>query len=1002
MLAIRKTISNMLSRKMSFAYIESLVKALFFGVASIESLYFISLIRDRLGRNIIEQGYEIPSLIGILFCTFLLIVYLFSRDFLKDVKKVLFSLRVDFFAVVLFGGSISFVFDGLGGDYYVKAVSWFSDSQLIALMIFPFFLITALIFRLAQIELKKKREKPFFVSDSEQESKSEDLLDFAELADNFAERVFNQGSSDSLVFGIDAPWGTGKSSFVNFCREYWANRHQGKAIVYNFNPLKFEDREHLLEKFIDGLVREIQKEVFIPEIRPLIYKYSRFFKAKASFSFWGIEFFSGAYTVDDAFEDLESVLGALDRKLIVVIDDLDRLNFTSIKEVLFAIKKSFTLPNISYVLCYDTENISVFDQGESDTEKVIEFLEKFVNVKISLYLDSDILKKYVSSNLEVALSGNSQADPKLVSKALSGLVEILESNNYHRYIPFIGDVRKIKRLINTLLLLDIEKTDFDNSDFNNHDLVHLLLIYINYPNIFRKIYNTETQGRRGFFSAILPYEEGVSSQEIDRNSYQNSKSYKDYVKSLSSENQKFLLNQVFNIKTRLETTNIDSVDPSVSRSYACFNGVWSSGKNLEEYLHLIVKLSKPQKHSQYYFYLNCKNNLIDGGDIEEILSQEAFSFSNTENNRQQLWNVLTNSAREFDKEISANVIRYILKNISDYSLFSDGDISVGLRDHLVASLVLILDSAGWTDENGLHRNNTDENVEEIAEWVFGEKRHSDSGVIKLLGSENRGVLGLYDLLGFRLHCSADRGGHIFNLERALAKHGNPSAPTQGSTKIIAVEEMRKISQHVFSIFNNQYIGKKSNLFDLIDSLSLEELCGEYYQYVTSEIDGGGIENWEIRVLSLKSRLKSFIIYQLGNTLVSHGVGCGYYDPEGSKDGQIISERMNDYLFDVCFNSENAPKNYEHFVDYLLINFAWVLGNHSGERYKPSITEFTKVLKKERLIEYWKNNETSVRNLKLEEKDKVVYTSNYNVSYKDNLPEVFEMLDSLLVEPDQKD
>jgi hypothetical protein len=90
------------------------------------------------------------------------------------------------------------------------------------------------------------------------------------------------------------------------------------------------------------------------------------------------------------------------------------LNFSEIKEVLFVIKKSFTLPNISYVICYDTENISALEKENPDIEKVTEFLEKFVQVKVSLYLDSLALSKCVSENLPKVLINNSQADSNLV------------------------------------------------------------------------------------------------------------------------------------------------------------------------------------------------------------------------------------------------------------------------------------------------------------------------------------------------------------------------------------------------------------------------------------------------------------------------------------------------------------------------------------------------------------------------------------------------------------
>ena len=93
-------------------------------------------------------------------------------------------------------------------------------------------------------------------------------------------------------------------------------------------------------------------------------------------------------------------------------------------------------------------------------------------------------------------------DPKTLHKieeASEELENIFRSHDFFHYQDFLGDIRKLKRLINTMLLFEIGKTDFKHSDFNKEDLIHLLLLYVNYPNIFRKIYNTEEGEKTGSF-----------------------------------------------------------------------------------------------------------------------------------------------------------------------------------------------------------------------------------------------------------------------------------------------------------------------------------------------------------------------------------------------------------------------------------------------------------------------------------------------------------------------
>ncbi|NOT67593.1 MAG: P-loop ATPase [Methylophilaceae bacterium] len=801
-----------------------------------------------------------------------------------------------------------------------------------------------------------------------------------------------------MVFGIDAPWGTGKSSFINFCCEYWKNNKDLKPIVLRFEPLRYKESEDLVDKLVSTLIDAIQKEAFLPSINSLFSKYLRQVKGKREVSFLGLnfEFESSSGSVEETLKSLEVHLSELNRKIIIVVDDLDRLSWAEVKNILFAIKRSFMLPNVSYVLCYDTENLtSLKNESFDDAEKVKEFLEKFVNVEIGLFLDSKILAEFVSSDINSAINKNLQLDPHLLDQiklALDALVKIYGSNDYVFYQDFLGDIRKIKRLINTMMLFEIQKTDFSNSDFNKHDLIHLLLVYINYPNIFRKIYNSETDGKNGFFSLVRDFI--GSSMELG-----NSSKYIDYIKELNS-NQQFLLNKIFNHEILISSLKYDQqeVDQQLDMySRACFNDSTRANRNLERYLNLIVKLAKQDKLESYQFYVSRKNELLSGKKIDELFQSNDFSFAKGDFSRDQLWSVLANSANEMNPKIGSDIVIYLMDNLPDYSFIDREKVGARSRQNLVYSLLKFLDVAAWGANLTGRRNNNEKNISEIAEWVFGEGGHASTGVLSTLSKPERGPLGLFDLLLFRLYCSADRGSSLFNLQRAISLHGNPKAPTSGITTEIAKEGMREISQTVFQIFLKQYIEPKKNIFEAIDNLSLDNFAGKTAGFVLTQIKIGEVSQGQIDELiaAEKSKLKSFIIYQLGNSMISSGVGCGCYDEAGNFDNNGIAAKINEYLFDLCFNPEINQENYERFLDYLLLNFADKIWEDDGNRYVANLSEFTKVLDKEQLKKYWLQNRETILGLNFELKEKRVLTGNYYASYNEDLKDVYRVLDELI-------
>ncbi|EGD47536.1 KAP P-loop domain protein [Ruminiclostridium papyrosolvens DSM 2782] len=1010
------------------------IKTFLLGVILTESIYMLKIIAGTLINNISDLWLWMISItyfFGFTYCLFPKIKervsFIFKSLTLNECKlsertsALFITYRIDLLFPLLMGVIVTCVFDFFGLYNTKKWLIFLSWRQLFIIILLPFVFWLSGFLRKSLLQNFDDKATSFFMSDKEINNKNDDKFMFNDKAESFAESIYNHGLPDSLVFGIDAPWGTGKSSFINLCKEYWKGKYISQIIVYNFEPLRYENREDLLRIFIDGLVKEIKKQVFVPELGSLLSKYAKMLKnTKPSFSYSGLRFDLSIEneSIDDVFKKLEEALLHIDKKVIIIIDDLDRLDFLEIQEILFVVKKSFMLPNISYVLCYDTENIAARGRKNFNTEKISEFLEKFVNMKISLYLDKKLLLKDFIENKDSSLAENLSANNELVSKAVEGLRNIFESKDFHLYISFIGDARKLKRLVNTIVLLGIEQTDFQNCDFDKQDIIHLILIYINYPNVFRKIYNTETQGRKGFFSVVSKNEDGYpkskNSDKDGKNSYENSTYYTEYIKTLSKR-QKFLIDKVFSVNQKFidsstgKPLNRETITQEMITSYACFNGTILNDRdrNLERYLNLIVNQSNPIKTEQYRFYVNLKDDILSVKTIKDVLNSKEFSFLENEERHERLWRTLVNSLHaQFTPEKAKEVINYAVLNLHKHSLLKIEKINIGFRSTLVFFIVKLLDKVGWNDIEGEFLNNDNKNIHGIAEWIFGEGEHISEGIINALSKEERGVMGLYDLLKFRLYCCAERGSDLFNLERSLYIHGNPQAipssdfSIKGDISTRLIGEMREISQKIFRIFKVRFIDKKINIFDEVDKLSIENVCGKYSEFVKLKGNLGEIIDLDNRLLILKNNMKIFILYQLGNSMSpDNSLGCGYYDITGYKDNQGIRKTVNDYIFGYCFNPEISESNCKYFIDYLLSNLSRTYTLYGNTNYIPNIDEFTISLDKKELIMYWQKHRSIIKSKISRSENREVHTSNYTVSYANGVDGIYNVLDAFLINSD---
>lgn len=997
--------SNNFNTKVITASLIVMIHTMIFGIFSIEVWRF----SQSLSYRLTEYGYEYTTLVLTLLYLPFLFFYLSFRGFKDDARRVILSFRFDLLVGFGLGIWIDIAWGSFFSKTYENLISSLTFTQSLTITLIP--LAVGLPVLLRSIFLKKDQGDSALIADKELEEADYDLLNFREKAERFAETVFNRGASESFVFGVDSPWGIGKSTFVNFCIEHWDQKYHNKTVVYKFSPLRYTSEANLLDVFIDGLIGSIQRNSFVPEIRPLISRYSRFLKEVHRFSsFFGfnVPFFGVDYTVDEAFDDLSILLNGFNKKVIIVIDDLDRISFSEIKDILFVVRKTFALPNISYVLCYDTDNIGTLETKNFSTDTVSEFLEKFINLKISLYLDRKDLEAYVTENFYASIS-KSLVDPKPIRLVIGGLLAIFRSPEYHNYLPFLGDIRKLKRLINMVIMFDsftLREDDFENDDIDIRDLIHLLLIYIHYPDIFRKIYDTEigVDSKQHFFSAVTEYDSNFpqGSQGAPSKTYENSTDYTDFIKGLDKP-QIFLLNQVFEVKARLKKAGLSNQRSAVSEelltSLACFNGGMGIGKNLEMYLHLILKLSKPEHEDQYRFYTIWRDKISKGSTtIQNVLLGSKFALDKGEKMREKLWRILVNSAHGFSHDTGRQLIVELKNTIHHYSLVEVPSITTGLRRNMDYKLARLLNDAGWIDASGNHRGNTEEAIKEIAEWVFGEDRHVGEGILESLSQPDRGILGLYDLMAFRLFCNADRGGDIFNLTRALSKHSDKGAPVEGSTSEITKEEMREISQRVFQIFSEQYIAKDRNIFSEIGSLKVNELLGEYKDLVTGPPYNTDLEK---DVAVNKNTILNFLVYQIGNTSIENGngIGCGFYDLIGHADQQEIKSVFNEYLFGLCFNPAVTERNFEYFLNYLLMNFGRTYDKQDGDGvgYLPTTKEFIKVLDKKKLVDYWKAHQARIRQLNFPNQSNTILTGNYSATYRDDLPAVYDKLDELAEE-----
>jgi predicted KAP-like P-loop ATPase len=274
-----------------------------------------------------------------------------------------------------------------------------------------------------------------FSADKPINLESEDRFQRYPFSQRIAETIINRQKKESIVIGLYGAWGEGKTSVLNFIKEE-LSPHYPDIVQVTFNPWRFTDEATLLSSFFNTLANEIKKSLpqdintdnfinkatkFIGRKDPLktstenigdiIIEYSK------SLSFFGldgaIETFGKAISnvdIDQLKLRIEKLLELHKKKIVIIIDDIDRLDKNEIHAIFRLVKLTADFSYTTYLLSFDENMVSaaISDRfGAGDKKAGLHFLEKIIQIPIKLPQAQTVaLKNYCFKLVEQALEAS--------------------------------------------------------------------------------------------------------------------------------------------------------------------------------------------------------------------------------------------------------------------------------------------------------------------------------------------------------------------------------------------------------------------------------------------------------------------------------------------------------------------------------------------------------------------------------------------------------------------
>ncbi len=326
-------------------------------------------------------------------------------------------------------------------------------------------------------------------------TREEDFLNRKYFADHISNAIINyeDKNNDSLTIGLYGKWGSGKTSLINMAVE--SLEKNDNIIIVTFEPWLFSDTNQLISSFFKEFSQKINYNAYKSEdmksLGSKLEVYASFFEPLGLIPEPSVAIFGKAFSfslgwagkiskkIGESYDkdlstikkEIEEQLHKLDKKILIIIDDIDRLNNTEIKQIFQLIKSLGNFSNTIYLSSMD-KDVIVNALAEVQHGDGNEYLEKIINVPIEVPQLSKIdVDKFLFKKLDEIIK---DIDEKDFDQNYWG-------NIFHSgYKNFFINIRDVIRYINILR--------FNYNALKNHvniiDLMVITAFQVFEPNVY--------------------------------------------------------------------------------------------------------------------------------------------------------------------------------------------------------------------------------------------------------------------------------------------------------------------------------------------------------------------------------------------------------------------------------------------------------------------------------------------------------------------------------------
>jgi len=378
-----------------------------------------------------------------------------------------------------------------------------------------------------------------FIEDNFNPEVSKDILSRKNYAHKIGLKILGTNSlKKGFVIAINSPWGFGKSGFLLLLEQFFKENNRkdfklnatrssnlldateinrlylriNNTIILRYNPWKNFDDKKIVQDFFDELSSSIGK--YDLQLSKKIKKYGKDL-TKLDDSFFSklvemtVDSMASESTLTGLFDEINNSIDRIQKKIIVFVDDLDRLTGNELIDVLKLIRNTANFRNTFFIVAYDHNYVLNTIEKKNLISSKEEYLHKIVQLEITLptfqkniliqFLEAQIKEykhlAYGFDKIQLAITEilaiNVLISPKLRTSQtdpaeLSDFFSRSERTDDSLLFRVFQNIRDVVRFVNSF------KVSFESiGEFADiYEIILLEILKVKYLSIYQLISNT--------------------------------------------------------------------------------------------------------------------------------------------------------------------------------------------------------------------------------------------------------------------------------------------------------------------------------------------------------------------------------------------------------------------------------------------------------------------------------------------------------------------------------